>query len=207
MLSCHNLTCIRGENIIFQNLGFTVGAQTAVMVVGPNGSGKTSLLKMIAGLIPPMEGEISWFDHPIKNIPREYNRDMLYIGHKNAIKPELTVEDNIFLWSQLRHTEEMYEAALHYFSLSDKRDVPCYMLSAGWQRRVALARLMACFARLWILDEPMANLDEEGKRLVINLINSRTSQGGVVLLSSHAPLPLSGACEIDLVDFREEDQS
>lgn len=202
MLTCHNVSCIRGEDTIFRQLGFTVGIQTTVMVVGPNGSGKTSLLKMIAGLIPPAEGEILWFGEPIQKVYSDYSKELLYIGHKNAIKQELTVLDNILLWARIRHTELMVDAALHYFNLTDKVDIPCYMLSAGWQRRVALARLMACFARLWILDEPLANLDEEGKRLMINLINSRTSQGGIVLVSSHSPLPLSSACEIDLKDFR-----
>lgn len=201
MLTCHNLTCTRGDNIIFSQLGFTVGNQTAVLVVGPNGSGKTSLLKMAAGLMKPAEGEVQWFKEPLHSVYSEYSREMVYIGHKNALKLELTVKDNILLWSQMRRTEAMYEAALHYFSLSDKRDIPCYMLSAGWQRRVALARLLACYARLWILDEPMTNLDEEGKLLMVNLINSRTSQGGIVLLSSHAPLPLSSACEIDMRNF------
>lgn len=202
MLTCHNLTCTRGANPVFTELGFTVGAQTAVVVVGPNGSGKTSLLRIIAGLIPPTTGEVQWFGEPIHKIYGEYCCDMAYLGHNNAIKPELTVEDNLLLWSKLRHTEIMLEAALHYFHLSDKRHLPCHMLSAGWQRRVALARLMVCNARLWLLDEPLANLDEEGRRLVINLINSRISQGGMVVISSHTSLAvLNSACEIDIGDF------
>lgn len=202
MLTCNNLTCMRGDRRIFDSLGFTIGTGTVLVLRGSNGSGKTTLMKMLAGLIKPTAGDISWYKLDIHSDLTAYHRDILMIGHKNAIKPELTVADNIRLWSKLRHTEEIFDAALHYFQLTDKRDIPCYMLSEGWQRRVALARTIACHAELWLLDEPMANLDGEGKRLMVNIINTRTQQGGIVVLSSHEPLPLTNACELYLEDFK-----
>lgn len=201
MLSCHNLTAKRADRVIFHSLGFTIGTGTSLILRGTNGSGKTTLLKTLAGLLPAQEGKVEWYGTDIKTDTTVYHRDIVFIGHKNAIKPELTVADNLSLWCGLRRTEEIFEAALHYFHLEGKRDIPCYMLSEGWQRRVALARIMACHAELWLLDEPMANLDTEGKRLMVNLINSRTQQGGMVVVSSHEPLPLVNACELSLNDF------
>ncbi len=202
MLSCENLSAIRNDQAIFAHLGFTIGTGSVLVLRGPNGSGKTSLLKMLAGLVQPSEGEVRWYDVPLKRDPITYQHDMLFCGHQLAIKPELSVEDNLRFWSRIRHSEEMLESALRYFKLDDKRHIPCGHLSMGWQKRVALARLMACYAELWLLDEPMANLDEDGQILVTNLINIRTSQGGIVVLSSHQPLMLSAACELDIRDYR-----
>lgn len=202
MLSCENLSAVRNDREIFAGLGFTIGTGSAVVLRGPNGSGKTTLLKILAGLVQPAQGDVRWYDTPLRHDPISYQRDMLFCGHQLALKPELTVEDNLRFWSQLRHSEEMLESALRYFHLDDKRDLPCGHLSMGWQKRVALARLMACYAELWLLDEPLANLDEEGQILVTNLINIRTSQGGIVVLSSHQALPISAACEIDIRDYR-----
>ena len=199
---CQDLRCVRGNKTVFTQLGFTIGTGTVLLLRGANGSGKTTLLRAIAGLKKPEAGEVTWYKADIFSDLTAYYRDIMYIGHKNAIKPELTVGDNIRIWTQLRGTEDIFDAALHYFQLTDKKDIPCYMLSEGWQRRVALARTIACHAELWVLDEPMANLDEEGRKLMVNIINTRTDQGGIVVLSGHESLDLERKCELDLMDFQ-----
>mgnify|MGYP005728008911 CR=1 FL=1 len=110
---------------------------------------------------------------------------MLYIGHQNALKPELTVRSNILFWCNLYDTRELVDTALHYFGLEPFSDIPCGELSAGWQRKVALTRLITVPSAIWLLDEPMTHLDEEGEAQVKALITGKCGNGGIVLMSTH----------------------
>lgn len=110
---------------------------------------------------------------------------MLYLGHSNALKPEMTVEENVSFWSRLHDTEELAAAALRYFGLERFAGLPCGELSAGWRRKVALTRLMTVPAMLWLLDEPAAHLDGEGEERLAALIESKCANGGIVLMATH----------------------
>lgn len=202
MLSCHAIRCVRGERFVFDGLGFSLKPGAALLLAGPNGSGKTSLLRIMAGLLTPEAGEVSWMSHPVYENP-EYQENMVFIGHQNALKPELSVYDNIQFWAAMRGTEMLAPAAMQFFNLLDKADTPVGELSSGWQKRVALARLLATPALIWLLDEPTANLDAQGIEMLKGLIETRVKQGGIVVFSSHDPLPSTTLYQLNLSDFME----
>lgn len=175
-----------------------------LVLKGSNGTGKTSLLKIISGLIPPKKGEILYNNQPVKKYYDEYCSLIEYVGHQNALKQDLTVIENIEFWSKMKESVELIPAALKYFGLSDYADIPCYKLSAGWQRKVALARLMACNSKLWLLDEPFANLDSESQVMLQNLISIRCNEGGIVILTSHDEVKrFKTASIMNLEDFKK----
>lgn len=150
-----------------------------LVVRGSNGAGKSTLLKTLAGLLPVGGGAIqlngAW--------PTEVKA--VYIGHRNGLVPTLNVEDNVALWGKLSGFSELTSAALHYFDLEDIADVPVAKLSAGWQQRVALTRLITQQSNLWLLDEPTSNLDSDGINLLHTLMQTRLEQGGMIVVASH----------------------
>ena len=160
----------------------TVETGTLLAVRGQNGSGKSTLLKILAGLLPPHSGRALYGDAPI------HCRQVLYIGHKLGLDISLSVYDNVNLWSKLYRVPELTAAALHYFDLGDIADVPVRQLSAGWQQRVALTRLITIPSSLWLLDEPTSHLDAAGTGLLQTLLHSRLEQGGVVVMATHHDL-------------------
>lgn len=184
MLSCQRLASIRGEKLLFSHLGFCMKPGSALMLAGANGSGKSTLLRILAGLMPASDGQASWQGEPVYN-NADYQEAMLYIGHQNALKPELSVYDNIQFWAALRGTEMLVPAAMQFFRLWPMAEIPVSQLSAGWQRRVALARLLAIPSLIWLLDEPAVNLDAEGVEMLNGLIATRIKQGGIVIAASH----------------------
>lgn len=184
MLTCEQLTCTRGEQRIFSNLGFCLQEGALLLLKGPNGVGKTSLLKIIAGLIPPQEGKIHWNNE--STLQNEgFKRDLTMIGHKSAVRLDASVAENVSFWAKLHGTEMLLPAALKFFDLTQFKDVPASQLSAGWQRRVALARLIVAPSKLWLLDEPTNFLDDEAVTLMASLIEARVTQGGIVVVASH----------------------
>jgi heme exporter protein A len=198
MFSCNNIT-IAYEHVILKDIGFSLYPGAIILLKGPNGSGKTSFLRGIAGLKSLKSGTMLWDDFDLRDNPTIIN----YIGIKNAIKPSLTVLDNIKFWAELRGYPELVFAALSYFKLMDIIDTPCNQLSSGWNKRVALARLLCSPSLLWLLDEPETHLDEEGKKLLDNLINIRARDGGIVILASHN-LNLPPCQIINMADFAYE---
>lgn len=204
MLSCDTLSCVRGYTPIFSGLGFTIGPSTALVVTGSNGSGKTSLLRMIAGLLPPTSGRITWHGTSIRdrNIATEYKANLCYVGTLDAMKHEWTVLENLRFYAVLDDALDRLEAAISYFQLEHYSDTPFYMLSSGWQRRVALARLLLIESSLWILDEPATHLDQDGLSLLVHLINMRTNQGGMVILATHQALKLNYQIVLNMKDFK-----
>ena len=185
MLTLDNLSLIKDNKKIFTKLGLSVSVGSALIVAGKNGSGKTSLLKIIAGISKPDEGTISWGGEDIENFRDDFNGDSQFLGHKNFLKQELTVEENLQFYSRLNNTQTALQSALTYFNLTDLADVMVKKLSAGWQKRVMLAKLMACPATVWILDEPSSNLDKEGREILINLIKTRVREEGLVIIATH----------------------
>lgn len=196
MLCCNNLLAIRGDKPLFRHLGFCIRPGNALVLHGANGSGKSTLLRMLAGLMQPSEGAVLWQEKPIRG-NTDYAELMQYIGHQNALKPELSVYDNLQYRAALKGTEILVPAAIQFFDLWPMMDMPAGQLSAGWQRRVALANLLSIPSLVWLLDEPAANLDMEGREMLDGLIRTRIKQGGIVVLSSHqtseygAPLDIS----------------
>ncbi len=183
-LSCTGLACRRGGKNLFHGLGFTLQEGSLLILKGANGSGKTSLIKILAGLMEPEEGSIAWNGRAIAN-NMEYRRAITYVGHKNAVKPECTVLENLTFAARLTGSEMLLPVALRYFGLEQKQELPCGMLSAGWQRRTALSRLLFMPTPVWLLDEPTNFLDEEAILLFTNLVEARVQQGGIVIIASH----------------------
>ena len=184
MYIAENLSCVRGETLLFQGLGFCLQEGSLLLLKGANGSGKTSLLKLLCGLIPASSGKILWQGKDIITNP-QFKRDLMMIGHKSAVKQDATVEENIRFWAHYYDTETLVNAALQFYNLTTFKDVPTRELSAGWQRKVALARLIVAPCKLWLLDEPTNFLDEEAVLLTASLIETRVKQGGVVIVASH----------------------
>jgi len=200
MLICENIACIRGETKIFNHLGFCLQGGALLLLKGPNGSGKTSLLKILCGLLPAECGQVLWNGEPIENND-SFKRDLMMIGHKSAVKSDLTVQENLQFWARLYDTEILIPAALKFYDLAAFRDVPAGQLSAGWQRRVALARLIIAPCKLWLLDEPTNFLDDDAVILTASLIESRVQQGGIVVVASHIMNSAIAAHTLFMGDF------
>lgn len=181
-LALRKLVVAREGAALTAPIDVEVNAGEMLLVRGSNGAGKSTLLKTVAGLIPIHSGEVR-----INDVwPAE--QPILYLGHKRGLTLEMTVHDNVTLWGKLAGTTELVPAALHYFDLTDIADVPLFKLSAGWQQRVALTRLITIQSSLWLLDEPAANLDAEGMSLLQSLMQTRLEQQGIILVATHTPM-------------------
>ncbi len=200
MLICDNLRCERGEKTVFDHLGFCLQSGSLLILKGANGSGKTTLLKILSGLLMPDRGKILWDNVPIQD-NQNFKRDLMAIGHKSGVKGDATVFENLQFWANLYNTELLVEAAMAFYDLTKFSDVPASQLSAGWQRRVALARLIVAPCRLWLLDEPTNFLDEEAVILTANLIETRVQQGGIVVVASHIMTSAIAAHTLWMGDF------
>jgi heme exporter protein A len=195
----NGLACRRGEIPVFEDLDFAVDAGEALWLAGPNGSGKSSLLRLMAGLLAPVDGEIAWGGAPIA-VDREAHRARLrYLGHLDAVKPHLSVAENLRFWAEYWDTPQGDVApALERVGLARLRDAAGRRLSAGQRRRLALARLLLAPAALWLLDEPTAALDSEGIALFTELAAECRARGGIVVFSSHEVLALPDARRLAL---------
>lgn len=163
----------------------------------PNGMGKSSLLATIAGLLRPMAGRVTLGGVPVADHP-EYPQAMLYYGHRRGMEMTATVAEHVTFYAKAYRQPELIEAALHYFDLESWADTPIRTLSAGWQQRVALTRLITQPGTVWLLDEPTHHLDEEGMELLSHLIQTRREQKGIILMASHMPLQGEGVQTLDL---------
>jgi heme exporter protein A len=180
-----SVTVAREGVVLCDQLSLTAAPNDIWLLGGANGSGKSTLLRTIAGLHPLAGGEIRLGEHILRKHPR-FPYLMTWMGHKRALKRSMSVEENVALWAHLQGVPENIEAAMEYFDLTSFRAMRLEHLSAGWQERVALTRLLTTQAFLWLLDEPMAHLDEEGAALVQSLIITRAEQGGIIFMSHHA---------------------
>lgn len=192
VVAASNLACRRGERILFRGLNLAVLPGEIVWVRGANGQGKTSLLRLLAGLARPEAGRI---EHGA-------DRERVYVGHANALKDDLTVAESLMFLSRLHGFDtgaEAHEHALRRFGLYSRRNAPVRTLSQGQRRRVALARLCTAPATaLWLLDEPFDALDAEGVDALNALLAEHAARGGSVLLTSHVPLNLRSPMPITL---------
>lgn len=194
MLELVQLSCQRGERRLFSKLSMIMPPGKVVAVTGDNGSGKTSLLRMLCGLLPPEEGSIVWKGQPIAALKESYGGQLLYIGHLNGLKDDLTAKENLDMAAQLggeQATDAAVRAALSAIGLPDRvHDCPAGILSQGQKRRVALARVWLSTCALWILDEPFASLDEGAMRFLTQRFQVHVNGGGTVVLATHDELKI-----------------
>jgi len=194
MLEVAELECRRGDRLLFSGLDFAVAEGTLLHVRGRNGSGKTTLLRSLCGLFTPDSGEIRWSGAPIRSLREDYRRELLYFGHLNGIKGDLTGIENLRVSATLDDDQASDDAiwgALGRIGLAGFEDLPTRMLSQGQKKRVALARLIVSGAPLWVLDEPFTALDLDAVDLLQGLIAQHVADGGLVVLTTHQEVPLT----------------
>lgn len=195
MLEGNDLACARGVRTLFSHLNFALRAGELLQVQGANGSGKTSLLRMLCGLTPAAEGEIRWGGAEIGELGEAYREDLLYLGHHNAIQESLTARENLQATAALAGVvldDGEAGGALRRIGLRGREDLPARFLSQGQKRRVALARLMWSQAPLWVLDEPFVALDAAALALLAETIAGHLGGGGLVVLTSHQEVEIAG---------------
>jgi heme exporter protein A len=193
VLEAQQLTSVRAGRTLFSDLSWQLAAGEILHIEGPNGAGKSTLLRIVAGLLQPLEGNVLLFGQPQREDPEHWQRQTLFIGHKPAVKAELTALENLYFQSRLDgvQLDDPWQL-LETVGLLGLEDIPAQQLSAGQQRRIALARLFYSQAKLWILDEPFTALDTRGIDLLHQRFAEHLEHGGALLLTSHQPLTWSG---------------
>ena len=196
-----DLLCIRGLRPVFSGLSFALDTGGLLLLTGKNGSGKSSLLRLMAGLLAPAGGAFSWDGETLSPSSDAHQRRLHYIGHRDAVKPALTVSENLRFWSALasgRSDGLTVSRALGDFGLADFADIPARMLSEGQRRRLSLARLSAIPAALWLLDEPTTALDKDSTAAFLTILNRHLQSGGLAVAATHAESDYTGASHLDL---------
>ena len=193
-LEARDLACERGGKTLFEGLNLSVSPGQSLHLQGDNGSGKTSLLRLLCGLSPPSAGEVLWGGSPLALVRETYSRDMLYLGHALALKEGLSALENLQFAAALMDQNWAPEAALqalHQMGLRGREHLPLQVLSQGQKRRVALARLGLSPARLWLLDEPFVALDTAACGVLQALMQNHVARGGMVVFTSHQAVHLA----------------
>ena len=196
-LSGQNLTCIRGNRLVFSSLNFDLKKGGALLLTGPNGSGKTSLLRLMAGLGKPITGIVKRDGIDIYDDLQLHHKCINYVADYDANKSTLTVQENLDFWSKL-HGDQKVLSGLKAFDLESLADLPARFLSTGQMRRLALARLAAINADIWLLDEPTIALDTGSVDCLRRLINNHRHNGGAVVAATHVELGLENAEALDM---------
>ena len=185
---------MRGDRRLFSGLDIAVSPGTLVQLTGPNGSGKTSLLRILCGLLPPAEGAVKWNGANIRSLGEEYFTAVTYLGHRHGVKDELSAVENLRISNALNGVEignDRARSVLEQMGLAGRELLPARLLSEGQRRRVALARLLVCNTKLWLLDEVMTSLDKGAVALVRSLIEKHLTDGGIAIIATHQELGLS----------------
>lgn len=203
MLKCLNVGIRRADRIILQNLNFTIYQGNALCIYGSNGIGKTSILKVLTGLARPYTGKILYNELDISLALNEHYGSINYIGHKDTLYYELSVLDNLKFWAATYNNKKIMEEVLSYFGLSRYLNTKLCYLSRGWQRKVALSRLLFSQALLWFLDEPFEHLDKDGTEKLSNMIDTKCSQKGIIIFTGHQPCKVASLKikNLNLEDF------
>ncbi len=194
-LQAYQLACTRGERQLFSDINFDIEAGDAMRVAGTNGSGKTSLLRMLCGLAFPAAGEVRWHGRNIRAVREEFCSQMIYLGHANGVKDDLVAWENVVVASTLSGNPVSRDAAygaLEQLGLGQAADLPTRALSQGQRKRVALARLLTGIkATLWILDEPFTALDQNAVTQLCGTLNQHLAHGGMIIYTTHQEIDLS----------------
>ncbi len=194
MLEAINLGCVRGDRRLFKDVNFSLEPGAFLQLQGPNGSGKTSLLRILCGLLAQVEGEIRWRGENIRAIGEDYFTAVTYLGHRNGVKDELTAVENLRVSNALNGIEVSVSkghSVLKRMGLGGREMLPARLLSEGQRRRVALARLVVCNTSVWLLDEVLTSLDKTATLLVKSLIEEHLTNGGIAVVATHQELGLS----------------
>jgi heme exporter protein A len=205
-LIAEELVCRRGERLVFAGLSFRLAAGGALVLTGANGSGKSSLLRLVAGLFAPVSGRLLWGAAPVAADLAAHHARLHYIGHLDALKPAMTPREMLAFWAALSGQQPpgsrpVPDEALAALALEAIADWPCRWLSAGQRRRVALARLLLAPAPLWLLDEPTSALDDDSQVRLERVIAAHREAGGMVMLATHTPILLDAAASLALDAF------
>lgn len=195
-LQAERLACWRGERLVFADLSFSVEPGEALLLTGANGAGKSSLLRVVAGLIPAAEGKLVWNGADAMADRVAHGARLRYLGHMDAAKPALTARENLAFHARLHGGD--VAAALAALDLSELAELPARVLSSGQRRRLALARLALAPAPLWLLDEPTVGLDAASVGRLGPLLAAHRARGGMILAATHLPLPLESPRELRL---------
>jgi heme exporter protein A len=204
MLELNEVACVRGERTLFRGVTFALDKGTLLRVGGANGTGKTSLLRIVCGLMLPADGEVRWRGESIRRLREDYWKDLVYVGHVNAVKDDLTAVENLAIGGALGGrpvARDQALAALDTFGIARCAPLPTRVLSQGQRRRVALARLvMSKAAPLWVLDEPFTALDVAAVDLMQRLIGEHVAAGGTTILTTHQEVAIQAPVQrrIDL---------
>ncbi|MEA2948779.1 MAG: heme exporter protein [Alphaproteobacteria bacterium] len=199
-LLASELGCIRGGRQVFRDLSFAVGAGEALVVTGPNGVGKSSLLRLIAGLVRPTQGRLELEGGDTELTVGEQAH---YLGHLDALKPALSVTENLAFWADfLGGDRTKVGTGLAEVGLDGLARLPAAYLSAGQRRRLSLARLIAAPRPIWLLDEPTSALDGAAQAMLVDLMRAHLAGGGLILAATHGPIGLDGAKELRLGEGR-----
>lgn len=187
MLEIRDLHCVRDERVLFEHLSFSIVSGELVQIEGRNGAGKTTLLRIIAGLGDADAGKVFWRDEAVQSAREEFHRELLFLGHNTGVKKELTAFENLAFYQSMHGVSDhqMLWDALAKVGLAGREDVLAGQLSAGQQRRVALARLWISNHKLWVLDEPLTAIDKQGVKVLEALFSEHARKGGMVLLTTH----------------------
>lgn len=189
LLQVRDLAIVRGDRVLFGGVGFALAAGGLLGVEGPNGSGKTSLLRAVAGLIESDDGDVRWRGEPVRRQRQAYHAELAWMGHRPGFKGDLTPVENLRFEAGLRAASgATTDAVFERLGLEPLRHLPFRLLSAGQQRRLALARLALSGATLWLLDEPFTNLDAAGRDQVQELVGEHLAGGGLAIAASHQAL-------------------
>ena len=195
-LIAEGLTSIRGGRTLFAELSFAVGGGEALLLLGPNGAGKTTLIRTVAGLLGPAAGSVRIDGGDAE---RSVGEQCHYVGHLNALKSSLTVEENATFWCRFLGGRRLgIDAALAAFGLAALRDMPSAYLSAGQKRRLGLARVLLAERPIWLLDEPTVSLDRAAQAALARAVEGHLARGGLVIAATHVALGLSNARELHL---------
>lgn len=200
-LEARDLTCVRGDKTLFSGLSFQITSGDCLHVRGQNGVGKTSLLRLLTGLSKAESGAVLWNGLPISTEPSTFHRELLFLGHRDALKEELSALENLQMYAALDDVQLSLDtalAALWRFGLRGRENLPVHYLSAGQKRRVLMARMLTRQACLWILDEPFNALDSNAVAELESLIAEHLASGGMLVLTSHQAIKLPEVRVLDL---------